>query len=364
MPVKDYGIWKGLPVHYELEDRYEDPKSPHLSLYYHDKRATTLQFDRNYRRKHKGNPPNKNKPKEIPGLFRAAINIKSMAKDSRLAYFVNHNIFEHPIVEKLANLDLGFHPIEEVDDLDGKGLDYIRGNHFDHKRGRVLPHDIPGVNNDIIDVLEPEVNKAILDEATIYLFGSMFNTKNGIHNVHMNQGNIPRFSKDDGVFQDGGLLIEYDDHWTGVFLTFASQAIHTDDKNGHALVRQLVRWEDILPKEIVENSVTITEALVNPQGSDDRAAKNKESVTLTNLTNHTVSLSSWKVHNSAGQVQELPRNALLDSLATQKFEVTDCPLSNNGDTITLLNEKGLRVDGVSYGAQHGGKEGHPIVFAH
>ena len=30
---------------------------------------------------------------------------------------------------------------------------------------------------------------------------------NGIHDIHMNQGNSSRFVRDDGVWQDGGLLM-------------------------------------------------------------------------------------------------------------------------------------------------------------
>ncbi|RAH46195.1 O-methyltransferase [Aspergillus brunneoviolaceus CBS 621.78] len=363
MPVRDYGVWKALPVHYEFEDRYEDPESPHLSLYYHDNKANPPQFDPGYRRNHRGGPRDPNRPSEIPGLFRAAINIKSRDEETRLAYFVRHDFVNHPIAEKLAKLDFGFHPMRKVDELDGKGLDYIRGALFTSQKGRVLPHDIPGVNNDLIDVLEPEVKKAIQAQATIFVFGSMFKTRNGIHNVHMNQGNILNFRNDDGVFQDGGLLIRYDDHWTGVLLAFASQAVHTDDNDGHAL-EPLVTWTDVLPVDRVENSVTITEALVNPQGADDRAARTKESITLGNLTSHEVSLESWSFHNSAGQTQDLPRNAVLAPWAMRKFEVPNCPLSNSGDTITLLNEKGLRVDGVSYGRRQGQQEGRPIVFAH
>ncbi|KAL3448006.1 hypothetical protein BJX65DRAFT_307294 [Aspergillus insuetus] len=119
---------------------------------------------------------------------------------------------------------------------------YIRGNLFTTQSGCVLPHDIPGQDNDIIDVLEPEVRKAIDEKAKIYLFGSMFNTNNGIHNVHMNQGNVKKFRKDDGVYQDGGLLIEYGDHWTGVFLAFASQGIHTHDTTGHVISDDPLTW--------------------------------------------------------------------------------------------------------------------------
>ncbi|RAH78662.1 hypothetical protein BO86DRAFT_438071 [Aspergillus japonicus CBS 114.51] len=344
MPVRDYGVWKALPIRYEFEDRYEDPESPHLSLYYHDDEANPPQFDPNYRHNHR------------------AINIKSRDDETRLAYFVRHDFVNHPIAEKLANLAFGFHPIAQVDELDGKGLDYIRGALFTLQKGRVLLHDIPGPNNDLIDVLEPEVKKAIEAKATIFVFGSRFNTRNGIQNVHMNQGNIEDFEQDDGVFQDGGLLIKYHDHWTGVFLAFASQAVHTDDTDGHALRNPLVTWADVVPQELVENSVKITEALVNPRGADDRAARIKESVTLANLTNHRVSLASWRFHNSVGQTQDLPRHAALDSQAIQKFEVPNCPLSNTGDTITLLNEKGLRVDGVSYGWKQGQQEGRPIIF--
>ncbi|KAA8642551.1 hypothetical protein EYZ11_004513 [Aspergillus tanneri] len=352
MPVDDYGVWKGVPVHYEVEDSIEDPKSPHLSLYYHENKGTEPQFDRKYRQKHKNKPRNQNRPKEIPGLFRAAINIKSGNKvESRLVYWVNYNVVNHPIVEKLANLDFGFHPLEG---MAGEGIDYIRSDLFDAKSGRVLPHDIPGPNNDIINVLEPEVQQSIEKNAEVYLFGSCFSTKNGIHNVHMNQGNVKNFRHDDGVFHDGGLLIHYKDSgkWTGIFLAFASQAVHTDDRSGHAI--SPLTWGELLPTEHTENSVAIKEAYV----------KKGKSVTLANLTNHKVSLSSWQFHNSAGQAQELPRDAALNSLATRAFEVPNLPLSNDGDTITLVDEHGLKVDGVSYNSQEGKMEGRPIVFAH
>jgi uncharacterized protein YukJ len=351
MPVDDYGVWKGLPAHYEVEHRWEDPKSPHLSLYYHDNREAEPQFDVRYRQKHKNKPSHRHGPKDIPGLFRAAINIKSIDQDSRLAYWVNYTLSDHAMVQSLAKLDFGFHDIEE---LNGKGLDYIRSDLFDAKKGRLLRHDIDGPNNDIIDVLVPEVQQSIDKRAEIYIFGSRFNTRNGMHDVHMNQGNIKKFSHDDGTFQDGGLLIHYKEtgQWTGIFLAFASQAVHTDDESGHAI--SCLTWGQFLPTELIENSVAIKEAVV----------QKRKSVTLTNLTNHKVSLASWKLHNSAGQAQELPGNAVLNPMSARGFEVSNLPLSNNGDIITLVNEEGLKVDGVSYNSQQGNMEGRPIVFAH
>lgn len=352
MPVDDYGVWKAVPVHYEVEDRYEDPNSPHLSLYYHENHEVEPQFDVRYRQKHKDKVSNKNNPKDIPGLFRAAINIKSIDRDSRLAYWVKYTLSDHTIVRDLTSLDFGFHDIEE---LNGKGLDYIRSDLFDAKKGRLLPHDIDSPNNDMIDVLVPEVQKSIDKQAEIYIFGSRFNTRDGIHNVHMNQGNIQKFRRDDGTFQDGGLLIHYKEtgQWMGIFLAFASQAMHTDDNDGHAI--SSLTWGQFLPTDFMENSVTIKEAVVK---------KRKKSVTLTNLTNHRVSLASWKLHNSAGQAQELPANAVLSPMSSGGFEVSKLHLSDKGDIITLVNEEGLKVDGVSYNSQQGSMEGRPIVFAH
>ena len=43
--------------------------------------------------------------------------------------------------------------------------------------------------------------------------------------------------RDDGVWQDGGLLFHFPDtnQWVAVFLAFQSQSWHTDDPTGHAL---------------------------------------------------------------------------------------------------------------------------------
>lgn len=51
----------------------------------------------------------------------------------------------------------------------------------------------------------------------------------------MNQGNHPNFKKDDGIWQDGGILIHFENEnrWVGMFLAFQSQSWCTDD-NGHA----------------------------------------------------------------------------------------------------------------------------------
>src|SRR6185503_559346 len=70
---------------------------------------------------------------------------------------------------------------------------------------------------------------------------------NGIHDIHMNQGNVGQFTSDDGVWQDGALMIHVPatlaadgstlspEQWVAVFLAFQSQAWHTDDVTGHTI---------------------------------------------------------------------------------------------------------------------------------
>ncbi|KAL5358809.1 hypothetical protein BJX96DRAFT_163998 [Aspergillus floccosus] len=333
MPLDNYGVWKAYPKRYHVERR--GTRTPHLTLYFRDN----------------GGPE-----------FQAAINIKSGdQQESRLVYWVNEDMSGHPLVGGLSELKTGFKRLDDEEpERGGLRLDYIRGNLFDVNTGRVLEHDITGPNNDIIDVLVPKVQQAINEEAVLYIFGEKFNTNDGIHNVHMNQGNIQRYSGDDGVFQDGALLFHFPeaDKWAGIFLAFASQAVHTSENDGHAITR--VTWKDLLPGDLVENSVAIHKAVVNSVG---RGEDKKQSVTLTNLTNRNISLARWRIRNSRWAQQVLPRNAALGAKATNVFEVPNCPLSTDGDTITLLDRDGLKVAGVSYNSQQGNAENGEIDFA-
>ncbi|KAL5044666.1 hypothetical protein BDW71DRAFT_96757 [Aspergillus fruticulosus] len=412
MPIDSYGVWKCRPVGYQLEDRQQSPKAPQLSLYVRDTVSPIMILD--------GCNYNSNLQKARSGLpvCRAAINITSGdLDDSRLAYWVNHQIDQNPIVDRLSQLEYGFHPIENK--TPRMGLDYIRDSLFTSTNGRLLPHDIPGHYNDIIDVLAPYIQHAIREKADLYLFGSGSEsrsatrgaprTTHNIHNIHMNQGNGRKFRAEDGVFQDGGLIFHFTcacpdsvagcneepprDEWLGIFLAFASQAVHTDDSSGHAISG--VGWSDILRPDIIEDGVVIREARVpldssdteadvemdvetGPErnfksGSRTRRRKSKSLiVTLSNRTNRAVRLGDWTIRNSSGCVHTLPRGVALRPRVDQNFELEECTLSENGDTILLLNEHGLKVDGVSYNSAQGGMglngkgkgKGGPIVFAH
>lgn len=201
--IKDYVVWVGTPTDFNAERSNIDDKSPHIQLYF----------------------------KDNDGRHRAAINVKSTDKhDSRLVYWLNRDL-KHSITDQFKDLGTGFQPLQGED-----GLDYIRNQLVELAKGIVLPHDVPGPNNDIIDELTPILNDGINRGATIYLFGSRFIDKDsgedGIHEVHMNQGSLPHFGN--GVYQDGALFLYFEDdgHWEGVYLAFASQKVPTYDDTG------------------------------------------------------------------------------------------------------------------------------------
>lgn len=337
MVVESYGVWRAKPVRYTYEDRHGDPVSPHLSLYFTDEEA---------------------------GDGRAAINIKSgNRQESRLAFWTLSH-FAHAITEKLAALNDGFQLLAGTSEQGhgGLALDFIRGNLFRRGDGRILPHDVEGPDNDILDQLKPILDRAISADATVYIYGSQFSNGKGIHNVHMNQGNSQRWARDNGVFQDGALIFEFEDHWEAVFIGFASQAIHTEDgpnDAGQPLPRAgYMTWANFLAPELddrdrvqddlADSPVFITQAFVNPPGPDNQLGTAPETVTLTNRTSQEVDLSEWRIRNKTGEAQELPSGLHIAANGTVIVEMPRAPLSNQGGTITLLNAQGLKVHGVSY----------------
>lgn len=123
-----------------------------------------------------------------------------------------------------------------------EGLDYIRGAPVRPEQFKPLPLSRPGARNDLNELFDLHLVRG----AKVYAFGEPwgqdddrdpffgFRPGRGIHNVHQNQGNIRRYRRDDGVWQDGGLLIERGTEWTAILLRFQSQSWRTDDISGHA----------------------------------------------------------------------------------------------------------------------------------
>ena len=184
------------------------------------------------------------------------------------------------------------------------------------------------------------------------IFG--FRPGNGVHDIHMNQGNSGRLSSDDGVWQDGGLLIHLpgESRWVGIFLAFQSQAWHTDDSTGHILDGAPPRQDAQTP------AIRILAALVNPTGP----APERETVLLINASPTPVDLTNWRLADRLSQTCEIPAGTLVAG-ATRTVPVSNgVQLGNRGGSITVLDSTGLKVTGVSYTEDQARPEGWTITF--
>ncbi len=81
------------------------------------------------------------------------------------------------------------------------------------------------------------LNQAVADPGSVvYAFGSAFvdsGVVDGIHDIHMNQGNpADNHGGDNGVWQDGALFISLPGQstWTALFIAFQTESWTTDDK--------------------------------------------------------------------------------------------------------------------------------------
>ena len=296
--------------------------------------------------------------------YRIAINVKSKKSPSELLYLIVEN-YTHPLVDQLKDLPAGFTPLPSKPG--GLALDYIRANLFRPERMVPLPFDVPGPDNDLNEKIDFHVQRALAEEdAMIYAFGERwgpeptsrdkyfgFKPGNGIHDIHMNQGNVPEFMNDDGVWQDGGVLIHLpsEDRWAAVFLAFQSQCWHTDDASGHCL------GEPEKPAE--EKSVVIIAATVNPVGDDPR----KERILLLNTMATAVNLNGWALADKNNLRHPLDGLSLEPgSVAELTLPGTTIQLSNKGGIITLLNREGLKVHGVQYSKEDVSEQGRTIKF--
>lgn len=182
---------------------------------------------------------------------RVAVNVEYQQPPSELLFLVDDD-FRHPIVRTLPSLNHGFTRLRPR--RGGAALDYVRGDFLRRAEMRPLPANLAGPDNDLSDLLAGYCRRAIREpEAELYTFGEPwgpetlpdrifdFSPGNGMHNIHMNQGNIPEYARDDGTWQDGGLIFHFPalEQWVAIFLAFQSQAWHTDDRSGHARRRAI-----------------------------------------------------------------------------------------------------------------------------
>jgi uncharacterized protein YukJ len=343
MPLKKYGVLKGTAI----DRRFASGANPHYQVHIVDDAVD----------------------------YRIAVNVQS--QDGSQVHYVVEPWFDHPILQLIHELPLGFNPLASKPG--GMALDFIRGNLVDRTEFVPLPFSAPGPDNDLNEKLDQYVQRAMADErAVIYAFGERwgpengkkdkifgFQPGNGIHDIHMNQGNDARFKKDDGVWQDGGLIFHFpaSDQWVAIFLKFHTQAWHTDDKTGHATEVPTSGPPDETDDDgglptvnDPDGLVRIVAALVNDVRTPER-----ETVTLLNTSGGAVDLAGWLLLDKVEA--KMPLSGELGPGEAKRFVVQPpVALSNKGGLITLVNEDGLKVDGVSYTKKQASNPGWTIKF--
>ena len=299
--------------------------------------------------------------------WRIAVNVESQQAPSELLFLVDDD-FTHPVTDLLAPLGSGWHALPPSPG--GPNLDFVRGNLFDRTQMRLLPPAVAGPDNDLADLLDHWSRRAVADAAaTAYAFGQRFGPEpgvvdkvfgfepaNGVHDIHMNQGNSGRFRRDNGVRQDGALIFRFPaaDRWVAIFLAFQSQSFHTDDRTGNPL------GIDVAPGGPAPDAapVRIVAALVNAPGGAPEA----ESVLLLNASPAAVDLTGWRIADRAKQTSAVTGGPLAPGDTRRVALVAPVALGNGGGTITLLDAGGLKVSGVAYTAADAEREGWNVTF--
>ena len=330
MPLKNYGVLRGSVI----DHRLASGANAHFQLHVVDE-ATH---------------------------YRIAVNVESQLQPSELEYLIDSN-FRHPVLDAVAALPAGWSSLERKPD--GAALDFIRGNLFNRDDMRELPFDVPGPDNDLNEKLAHYVRRAIADEdATVFAFGERWGPEqgkadkifgfapgNGVHDIHMNQANVGQFVGDDGVYQDGALLLHFPspEQWVAVFLKFQSQTWHTDDTTGHQIT-------DGVAGGVPDGTVRIVAALVNAVQSPET-----EFVTLLNTTADAIDLAGWTLADRDKRTMAL--GGAVAAGETLRVQLTpQVVLPNRGGVITLLDSAGLKVDGVAYTGEQAAEPGRTIAF--
>ncbi|KAH7244258.1 uncharacterized protein BKA55DRAFT_692067 [Fusarium redolens] len=182
MPLNNYGVWKG-----KLK-----ATSVNRDDYLSDHFYVSFDFD----------VDNNNQPQE----YRACFNYRTAISESpQLVYWLIQD-FSLPTVRYIEAFPRGWTEIIQLATLNHRqvSLDYLRG---------AIDYIPSGEENrgvdDIADYLTPFFANAIEKGATAYIYGELRRDLKEIHQIHMNQGSVDTFEKENAIRQDGGILLEF-----------------------------------------------------------------------------------------------------------------------------------------------------------
>jgi uncharacterized protein YukJ len=316
--------------------------------------------------------------------WRVPVNVRSGDPQKSLVIFHRADpLLGHPILDGLATIATGLTDLNNAQRSASNALDYSRAPLFDITTGIALPPTGPGADDDVQDVLSRQLSDLKASGGELFAFGShfhdpapttpidvQFGTKDGMHDIHMNQGNGSDHAEDNGVFNDGGLILRFPDHVTGLFFRFKTQFLPTDAHGNRipGVSKEIPPGAtpiDTPPPDTPGDpqpafpSVYIERALVNPAGDDP----GKEVVVIGNTTIASVDLTGWSLVDKNNAADALS-GVLLPAGSSAPIVLTGsgAQLSNKGGTIRLLNPSGVLIHAVSYSKADASIEDRYIRF--
>lgn len=336
-----YGVLRGKPDRYKRED---NASTPHLQI-------RVLESS--------GQP------------WRIAVNVQSDT-GSHVAFWVVDPLLGHPLLNSLPALASGFTSVARNAD---HALDYVKAPLFDWKLGRLLPPSGSASSDDLQDLLSLYIDQCKNAGGEIYAFGAKFDRNlhkpidlefgntdglHGIHDIHLNQGNVGAHAGDNGVFHDGGLILAFPDRYLGLFLGFQTQRIPTDAAGNaapSAVPISQVLGEDPLVA-IQPSGVYIERALINPSGADP----GREVVVLANLATTPVTLAQWRLVDKNGRVTPLNVTIGGGQSVLITLDGSGVQLGNQGGTVSLQDDRSTQVHVVTYTAQDANIDNRYVRF--
>jgi uncharacterized protein YukJ len=313
--------------------------------------------------------------------WRVPVNV--LSKDQSFLVFHRADPLQsHPVLTGLTQVASGFTHLPASSRSTSTALDYFRAPLFNWPTGIAVSHVGPGENDDLQDMLVMYLKQLKTQNGELFVFGvkfpepgesfnpssidRTFGTSQGFHDIHMNQGNPSgQFASDNGVFQDGGLVLKFPSRFVGLFLRFQTQWLPTDNTTGHPLPGAQPIPPGSSPAEdgtvtpVSNPIVYIERALVNPFGADP----GKEIVVIGNTTSSSVDLNRWSIVDKNNNAEVL-LGVLLPPGESRAVVLSGntAQLGNKGGTIRLKNFSGEQIHAVSYSKDDVKEDGRYIRF--
>jgi uncharacterized protein YukJ len=331
-----YGVLRGRPDRFKRED---GGGSPHLQI----------------RLLEDGGQP-----------WRIAVNVQSNT-GSHVAFWVADPLVGHPVLASLAGRPQGFTPLPPNA---SQALDYVKAPLFAFADGRILPPSGAASADDLQDLLSLFLEQCKAAGGEVFDFGAKFDRNlhkpidaefgnidglHGIHDIHMNQGNVGDHEQDNGVFHDGGLILKFPDRFMGLFLAFQSQHVPTDAAGfaapGAVPLSQVLGapapgGTPRTPTPLV-STIYLERALINPGGPDP----GRETVVLGNLSATSQTLTNWRLLDRNGRSTSISITIPAGASSIVPLDGLGVQLGNNGGNLMLQDAAGAQVDVVTYTAE-------------